>query len=131
MPTGSPAVAAGARPAVMTRNLINPARRPTLRRLTAPRHAQLGRGARCYGAARRGDPSQRCAVADVRFGSKADIASRPRHVCYSTQSGHMSAVYTSVAAIGACERPALPQRSASALLVETIDRVARTPDASF
>ena len=62
----------------MTRNLINPARRPTLRHLTAPRHAQLGRVARCYGAARRGDPSQRCAVADVRFGSLADIGERSR-----------------------------------------------------
>ena len=30
-------------------------------------------------------------AANVRFGSKADIASRPRHVRYSPQSGHSSA----------------------------------------
>ena len=51
--------------------------------------------------------------------AEADMLSA-RHQCLLCASGGR-----------ACERPALPQRSASVLLVETIDRVTRTPDASF
>ncbi len=68
--------------------------------------------------------------ANVRFGSLADIASRPRHVRYSPQSRHSSARFARPA-IGQCERLPLLRRSASALSVGTIDCVTRTPDASF
>jgi len=39
-------------------------------------------------------------LADVRFGSLADIEARPRHICFTPESGHRSAHFA--VSLGLC-----------------------------